>query len=62
MRDALLRYHLIIGSYPKSLLMDGMEVMTALGAPLTFSVVGGGRFAQIAAVSPTNNVTLSVRT
>jgi uncharacterized surface protein with fasciclin (FAS1) repeats len=60
LRDSLLRYHVIIGVYPQSSITDGMEAMTALGVPLKFGVVGGGRFADITAIGASNNVTVGV--
>ena len=56
----LLRYHVISGSYPAAMITDGLEVMTISGVPLTFAVVGGGRFAEISAVGPTNNATVEI--
>lgn len=56
-RNDLLRYHIILGSFPSSLISDGLEVMTALGVPMSFTVAGGGLFQQtIMAVGPINQV------
>jgi uncharacterized surface protein with fasciclin (FAS1) repeats len=60
LRDSILLYHIIMGSYPLEILVDGMEVMTVSGNPLRFGVSGGGRFAQYSAIGPFNNATFEI--
>lgn len=52
LRDDMLRYHILIGSIPFEIITDGMQIMTALGAPVVFSVTGGGRFEEISVSNP----------
>ncbi|GAX21388.1 hypothetical protein FisN_28Lh076 [Fistulifera solaris] len=60
LRDSILLYHIIIGSYPLEIIVDGMEVMTVSGNPLRLGVSGGGRFAQYSAIGPFNNATFEI--
>lgn len=52
LRDDMLRYHILIASTPFEVITDGLQVMTALGAPVVFTVTGGGRFQQISVSNP----------
>ncbi len=55
-RDDLVLYHIIIGCYPSSLIVDGLEVMTALGETVNFTVVDDGGIKQVIAVGSMNQV------
>lgn len=57
-RDDLVLYHIIIGSYPSSLITDGMVAMTALGVTMNFTVVEDAGVKTFIAVGPLNQVGL----
>ena len=60
LRDSVLLYHVIIGSYPLQIIVDNLKVMTASGNALKFAVVGEGDVTQYSAVGPFNNVTFGL--
>ncbi|GAX25605.1 hypothetical protein FisN_28Hh077 [Fistulifera solaris] len=61
-RDDLLRYHILIGSLPLEAITDGMQVMTALGVPVVFTISGEGNSRQIFVSNPSYGDAISVET
>ncbi|GAX25603.1 hypothetical protein FisN_28Hh075 [Fistulifera solaris] len=55
-RNDLVLYHIIIGCYPSALIVDGLQVMTALGETMNFTVVDNGGTKQVIAVGSLNQV------
>ncbi|GAX25604.1 hypothetical protein FisN_28Hh076 [Fistulifera solaris] len=62
LRDSIVLFHVILGSYPREILFDGIEVMTALGSSLQFEVFGEGETAQFTVTGLVNNATIDPST
>jgi uncharacterized surface protein with fasciclin (FAS1) repeats len=62
LRDDLLRYHILIGSFPLESITDGLQIMSALGLPVVFTVSGEGSSRQISVSNPSYGEAIGVET